>query len=176
MQIHQRETLNHQGTITHEVCCLAAQCMKYNFQEFNMRQKYLSLFSAICYCLDADISERLVSVQEGIKEQAIALLYSHQAVIIFITLIVYQVTKPSGKRVQHIKSIAYIRYRRSRRLSFMSVCSISTSYMNFKSHPTTYNPKLQIPSTINTWLMLWHTLFLYLFSHENMKKTTSKVQ
>ena len=25
MQIHQRETLNHQGAITHEVCCLAAQ-------------------------------------------------------------------------------------------------------------------------------------------------------
>jgi hypothetical protein len=25
MQIRQRETLNHQGAITHEVCCLAAQ-------------------------------------------------------------------------------------------------------------------------------------------------------
>ena len=25
MQIHQGETLNHQGAITHEVCCLAAQ-------------------------------------------------------------------------------------------------------------------------------------------------------
>ena len=25
MQIHQRETQNHQGAITHEVCCLAAQ-------------------------------------------------------------------------------------------------------------------------------------------------------
>ena len=27
MQIRQRETLNHQGAITHEVCCLAAQYM-----------------------------------------------------------------------------------------------------------------------------------------------------
>ena len=54
------------------------KCMKYNFQEFNMRQKYLSLFSAICYCLDADmLSERLASVQEGIKEQAIVLPYSY---------------------------------------------------------------------------------------------------
>ena len=26
MQIHQRETQNHQGAITLEVCCLAAQC------------------------------------------------------------------------------------------------------------------------------------------------------
>jgi hypothetical protein len=25
MQIHQRETQNHQGAITHEICCLAAQ-------------------------------------------------------------------------------------------------------------------------------------------------------
>ena len=26
MQTRQRETQNHQGAITHEVCCLAAQC------------------------------------------------------------------------------------------------------------------------------------------------------
>ena len=26
MQICNRETLNHQGAITHEVCCLAVQC------------------------------------------------------------------------------------------------------------------------------------------------------
>jgi hypothetical protein len=31
MQIRQRETLNHQGAITHEVCCLAAQLVKNRF-------------------------------------------------------------------------------------------------------------------------------------------------
>ena len=29
MQIGQRETQNHQGAITHEVCCLAAQLITY---------------------------------------------------------------------------------------------------------------------------------------------------
>ena len=31
MQIRQGETLNHQGAITHEVCCLAAQLQKSTF-------------------------------------------------------------------------------------------------------------------------------------------------
>ena len=32
MQIRQGETLNHQGAITHEVCCLAAQWAKFRVQ------------------------------------------------------------------------------------------------------------------------------------------------
>ena len=31
MQIRQRETQNHQRAITHEVCCLAAQCNRSEF-------------------------------------------------------------------------------------------------------------------------------------------------
>ncbi len=34
MQIRQRETLNHQGAITHEVCCLAAQYFNFSFNLF----------------------------------------------------------------------------------------------------------------------------------------------
>ena len=52
MQIRQRETQNHQGTITHEICCLAAQLFQtqtspvmrfgYDCSVFAQKLKYLS--------------------------------------------------------------------------------------------------------------------------------------
>ena len=43
MQIRQRETLNHQGAITHEVCCLAAQLLKRGRANPNLKKINLTV-------------------------------------------------------------------------------------------------------------------------------------
>ena len=56
MQIRQGETLNHQGAITHEVCCLAAQIYETKTYEFIKMWFYIEQLSLI---LEESVSQNL---------------------------------------------------------------------------------------------------------------------
>ena len=63
MQIFQGETLNHQGAMTHEVCCLATQYALYLF--FTPLENYKTIFT-LAYLPESNSIGGLLSLVEDI--------------------------------------------------------------------------------------------------------------